>query len=74
MNTIVSILLGIGVAILYQSAKGWNAKRRARMPKTLDRLERGLGIVTENGEDPELQAFRVKRVQKRQSEQLKQNG
>ncbi len=35
MNTIVSILLGIGVAILYQSAKGWNAKRRARMPVLL---------------------------------------
>ncbi len=74
MNTIVSIMFGIGVTILYQSAKGWNVKRRARTPKTLDTLERELGIVTENGEDPELQAFRVKRVQKKQTEQLKQNG
>ena len=43
---------------------------KIRTKKTLDDMEHELGIVGEDGSDPELENFRVKRVQQKQRENL----
>ncbi len=74
MNYLIIFLLGYGLAVYSQQILSWNKRRKARKAKNIDELERELGIVGEDGSDPEIQALRLKRVQKKQLEILKQNG
>lgn len=74
MNYLIIFLLGYGLAVYSQQILSWNKRRKARKAKNIDELERELGIVGEDGSDLEIQALRLKRVQKKQLEILKQNG
>ncbi len=74
MNYLIIFLLGYGLAVYSQQILAWNKRRKARKAKNIDELERELGIVGEDGSDLEIQALRLKRVQKKQLEILKQNG
>lgn len=75
--TIIAFLFGIGVSFLFRKSKPTAKKKKpslfARLrtsPKNLDELERELGITKEGKPDIELEAFRIERINRWQTELL----
>lgn len=69
MTGLFYILAGVLAVYGYQSYAKWFAKQKAKSSKIpFDSIEKELGIVGEDGCDPELEAWRLKRIQKWQKE------